>query len=141
LVREALNNFETVAKARKISIKEELPRKLPEWKTDPDLAVQILINLIDHALQFAKKEAKVIVKADGKEIQITVMDDGPHIPNEEPGVIFNKTVPIYRPLGSVGHRGTGLILAICKEKARWLHGRMCVENHPDGAKVHLILPK
>ena len=141
LVREAVNDFETVAKGRNISLKKELPKNLPAWKTDPDLTIQILTNLIDHALQFAKKEAKVIVKENGNEIQITVVDDGPHIPNEEPGIIFSKTVPLYRPVGSVGHRGTGLILALCKEKVRWLKGRMWIENLSDGAKVHLVLPK
>ena len=141
LVKDAVNDFEIVAKARKINLKKELPKNLPEWKIDPDLTIQILTSLIDHALQFAKKEAKVIVKENGNEIQITVVDDGPHIPNEEPGIIFSKTVPLYRPVGSVGHRGTGLILALCKEKARWLNGRMWVENLSDGAKVHLVLPK
>ena len=51
------NDFEIVAKARKINLKKELPKNLPEWKIDPDLTIQILTSLIDHALQFAKKEA------------------------------------------------------------------------------------
>lgn len=141
LVKDTMFHFEGMARARKIDLKNETPNNLPEWKTDPDLVAQILTNLLDHALQFAKKEAKVVVHSNGDGMHVTVMDDGPHIPNEEPGIIFNKTVPIHRPVGSVGHRGTGLILALCKEKVRWLNGRMWVENDAHGAQVHLVLPK
>ncbi len=140
LVKEVVDNFETVSRTRKIDLSMESPKNLVDLDTDADLTSQILTNLLDHSLQYAKKEAKVVVQLVKEGIQVTVMDDGPRLPREEPGIIFDKMVSTNKSAGSVGHRGTGLILAMCKEQIQWLKGKMWVENRSQGASVHFLLP-
>ena len=84
---------------------------------DAVLLCEMLRNLIDNAVRYCPEAAQVTVRI-GTEpnhgaIRLDVEDDGPGIPPEERGRVFER---FYRVLG-VGGEGCGLGLAIVKEIA------------------------
>jgi signal transduction histidine kinase len=99
--------------------------EVAELRTDPALLRQILLNLLANAHDATGPEGHVTLAAvrhDG-EVQIRVADDGPGIPAEDRGRIFE---PFYTTKGR--GRGTGLGLSICRELARALGGTIVLES-------------
>lgn len=75
-------------------------------------------------------------------IQVSVIDNGPGIPEEEQSQLFNKFVQLHRPQGGSGYKGTGLGLAICKQIVELHEGGIGVESSEGmGTKFYFNLPK
>jgi signal transduction histidine kinase len=113
--------------------------------TDPQLAMQILGNLIDNACKYAANgsSAKVALHAaNGRDvICFDVEDDGPGITRRDRRRVFRP----FRRGRSDGTRktgGVGLGLALAKSWARLLGGRLdLLPNAPaGGARFRLALP-
>ncbi len=135
----------------------QVPDRLPEVNADADLITQVVGNLLDNALRFARE--KVLVKvsevdydADGviqrgrpegsgrHGIMVSVIDDGPGMTDGQMSKLFTKFVQVGRPSGA-GYKGTGLGLAICKEIVSGHGGRIWAESgHGKGARFHFVLP-
>jgi signal transduction histidine kinase len=110
---------------------------------DPDMLSQVLHNLLDNAMRFAKSKVEVSVSAPTPDqVQVTVIDDGPGIPKERLPELFDKFVQVNRPKGGSGYKGTGLGLAICHEILRLNEGRIWVESEPgSGTRFHFVVPR
>ena len=98
---------------------------IPSAAFDKDAVVQIVINLIDNAIKYAKDaEEKVIyvrTGCDGKYLTIEVEDHGPGIPNRQREKVFDA---FYR-IGDESTReaaGTGLGLALVRKFAQAHNG-------------------
>lgn len=104
---------------------------------DADAVMQIVINLLDNAIKYARdaedKTIFVRTKTDGKYVQIEVEDRGPGIPRNERTKIFEE---FYR-IGDESRRettGTGLGLALVKRFAEAHRGGVAVfAANPCGA--------
>lgn len=165
LVGEIVTECQRVAQEKDILVESLLPEGLPTVLADSDLINQVVTNLLNNALRFAK--TKIVVRGavssaeDGNDlrtylpagghgalkrldtrfVQISVIDDGPGIPKGRIGDLFNKFVQINRPEGGSGYKGTGLGLAICKEIIERHHGKIWAESDVgQGAKFHFCLP-
>lgn len=85
---------------------------------DQRLLGELLSNLIDNALRYGQTAGRVsVIVEGGSQPKLSVVDDGPGIPEEERLRIFER---FYRVPNSSGE-GCGLGLAIVEEIAR-LHG-------------------
>jgi two-component system sensor histidine kinase TctE len=85
---------------------------------DPVRLRELLDNLLDNAIRYTPDGGRVTVRvAAAPAPAVTVNDDGPAIPPEERGRVFER---FHRLLGS-SRDGSGLGLAIAQEIAR-LHG-------------------
>jgi two-component system sensor histidine kinase CiaH len=111
-------------------------------KADP-LLIQILINnLLDNAVKYSPRSAAVEVKLalGTTNIEMSIADQGPGIPDEEKGKIFKR---FYR-IGNESVRttqGTGLGLYHCKKITTDHRGSIRVsDNHPVGANFIVQLP-
>ena len=115
---------------RKIAIQEEVAKGLPPLYADPELCVQVLNNLLDNALRYARTKVRVLAEAsaDVRRVRFSVMDDGKGIPPDRVGDLFNKFVQVDRSRKGDGYKGTGLGLAICKEIVERQEGRIWVES-------------
>lgn len=166
LTREVIEGFRLVAREKQLAIEDNLPANLPSISADPDLFIQVLNNLFSNAVRFAKN--RIFVRAQEAEnpsfdgqtqrspragnektavltarkcVQISVIDDGPGIPQDRLHDIFNKFVQINRESHGTGYKGTGLGLAICKEIVERHGGRIWVESEEGhGAGFHFTLP-
>jgi signal transduction histidine kinase len=104
------------------TLTEQIDPKLPTIEVEADRIRQILVNLITNAHDYSPEGAKIEVKArvDDDEVEVSVIDDGPGIPETQLEHIFERFVRGDAGLTQrVG--GTGLGLAISKSLVE-LHG-------------------
>ena len=115
---------------------------LPLVKCDPDLIAQVLRNLLDNALRFAREEVVIAAAKTGSDhITISVTDDGPGVPEEHIPELFIHFKRLDAPKPGSGPKGTGLGLAICKEIIESHHGSIRGENAAGtGARFSFDLP-
>lgn len=98
-------------------------------------------NLIDNALKYSGKDAKVTVEkanVDGKYVSLRIIDYGPGIPKTELKRIFKR---FYRVPGALATRvkGTGLGLFIVRAVAKRHGGRVWAESEGPGHGATFVL--
>ena len=124
-----------------IRIETSLAASAPVALADAEQIKRVLVNLIDNGIEalLESRTARVITvetrENPAREIvEVVVTDNGPGIPRNDRGRIFE---PYY----STRRHGTGLGLAIVSRIAAEHHGRIRVtENLPHGACFILELP-
>ncbi len=87
---------------------------LPLVHLDFALIEQVMINILDNACKYSPGGSRIViqVKLEGRRISITVIDQGPGIPEGERDRVFDM---FYRvKTTSQQTSGTGLGLAICR---------------------------
>lgn len=145
LVRRSVRAFRLVAGKRNILVQQELPAELPFIDADPDMFSQVLANLLDNALRFAK--SRIVVKAGvatnmAGHVVFSVSDDGDGVPADKVSELFNKFVQVQRRADRSHYKGTGLGLALCKEIVERQGGRIwaSVGAGEGGARFEFALP-
>ncbi|MFF2179212.1 sensor histidine kinase [Lysinibacillus sp. NPDC058147] len=101
-------------------------------EADELLLKRILDNLITNAKKYTPEGTKVIVEAQhiGKEIVLTIADQGPGIPQEELDNLFER---YYRGTNTTDDTtGTGLGLAITKQLIDLHGGTISVQSGAEG---------
>jgi len=111
---------------------------------DEDFLTQILINLVDNALKFSRhSEPKEVVircaRERSGELSISVRDFGPGIRPDQMKKIFRL---FYRAGSELTREtvGTGIGLALVRQLALRMNGRVDVINRAPGAEFQLFLP-
>jgi len=144
ILDDLIKNYETQVKQKGIQLILDLPHYLMPCYADSDLLVQVLHNLIDNALRFAK--SKIIIKCQDivgdqkNQLQISIIDDGVGIEKSHQSVLFNKFEQIHRPMGGSGYKGTGLGLALCKEIIELHQGKIWMESEVGcGSRFHFLI--
>ncbi len=120
----------------------DLAGDLPMLALDFVLTEQILVNLLDNAAKYSPTDTVIDVRARrvADAVRIEVLDQGPGIPADELGRIFDK---FYRVQNSDRQRaGIGLGLAICRGFAEAQGGTIEAANRIDekGAVFTLEFP-
>ncbi|MBI5631240.1 MAG: hybrid sensor histidine kinase/response regulator [Elusimicrobia bacterium] len=118
LLQNAAARLEEAVRDKRLSLKIESPEELPQVQADPELLDEVIDNLLNNAVRFAKSRVtlRAIPSAEGPggaAVIVEVLNDGEPIPTERMSELFNAFVQLARPHGS-GHKGSGLGLAICK---------------------------
>jgi two-component system sensor histidine kinase BaeS len=106
---------------------------------DPERLAQIVANLVENALKYAKSVVVVdVARVDGR-LRIRVDDDGPGIPNAERERVFER---LYTARGTPGRKvGTGIGLAIVHELAVAMGGDAAAAPlAPAGTRFVVTLP-
>ena len=114
LIREVIEIISPIALDKEVAIHFDASGELPVTM-DLERIEQVLVNLIDNAIKFSDRQARIDITASQDEVSIIVAikDHGPGIEEAYLDTIFEKfsTAPSGRH-GST--EGTGLGLAICK---------------------------
>jgi signal transduction histidine kinase len=115
---------------------------VPDVRGDPAKLHDALRNLVANAIMYAPEHTTIAidVRREGPMIAIEVSDQGPGIPDEDLGRVFER---FYRVDKSRARDpgGTGLGLAIVKHLVELHGGRVRVDNRPDGgARFTMTLP-
>jgi signal transduction histidine kinase len=98
-----------------------------------------LSNLIDNAVKYGKR-AHATIRSTPQEVEITIDDEGPGIPEDELARVFQ---PFYRVEGSRSREtgGIGLGLAIATSIIQTHGGKLILSNRPEGGlHARLTLP-
>ncbi|MCX8062527.1 MAG: ATP-binding protein [Anaerolineales bacterium] len=120
-----------------VQIDDNVPKVLGDWRA----LEQVFMNLISNAMDAMSQEGGVLsvrVKRNYSEtlrpqVEITVTDNGPGIPEE----IRDR---IFQPFVTTKPHGTGLGLPITKRIVTAHHGTIKVSSFPGGTVFHVYLP-
>lgn len=140
---ETLGLVEQIAAKHNVVLKREIDPQLDFIEADRQRFRQILLNLLDNAIKFSKKEGgtvTLIAKKDGDTAQFSVSDTGIGIKEIDIGKLFNMFKQVDTGV-SRRYPGTGLGLAISKQLVE-LHGGMIIvaSNYGEGSTFTLFLP-
>jgi two-component system sensor histidine kinase BaeS len=124
------------------TLSEAIDTGLPPIYVEPDRIRQILVNLLTNAHEYSPDGASIGVSARtfGAEVEISVSDNGPGIPEDQLGRIFER---FTRGDAGLTQRvgGTGLGLAISKSLAEAHGGSIVAESTVgQGSTFRLRLP-
>jgi two-component system, NtrC family, sensor histidine kinase HydH len=124
------------AAAREIQMVADVETALPPFTADPVRLTQALMNLVINAMQAVEKKGRIEVSVRRAEeaIRVRVCDDGPGIPAEKLGSIFD-------PYFTTKAEGSGLGLWIAQQIATAHGGSLQAQNGPvRGAIFVMLLP-
>lgn len=123
----SMNNL--LSSRKSITVVAQINGKIPVVSLDSAKVEQILNNLISNAANFSNPGSRVYVELSSSETEvvISVRDEGPGIPEQELGKLF-------QPFGRIsvkstaGENSTGLGLAIVKKIVNGHNGNVWVES-------------
>lgn len=119
-----------------------VPDDLLMAKMDPQLIVQVLINLTDNAIKYTPAGSSIAVSAQrsGETVRVEVADDGPGIPDAAKEKLFEMFYTAQAKRGD-GRRGLGLGLSLCRSIVEAHGGQIGVrDNNPHGTVFWFTLP-
>lgn len=134
LIDESIDRMVDQSERYSIKIVRHVPEKLMVL-CDRDLAQRVLVNLMHNALKWSPKDDAVTISAsnDGEEITITVIDNGPGVPEDKVDRIFERFYQVDASRSRSRGEGTGLGLAICRHIVEAHGGRIWAESNRGGA--------
>ncbi len=140
LAESTVASQRATAMTRAVLLASELPGNLPSVLVDRAAIEQVLVNLIDNALDAAGTDGRVYVatRMVGASVELVVEDSGRGIPDALVPRIFE---PFFTTKGP--GRGTGLGLSVSQGIAEQHGGSLRLENRPApgiGARFILSLP-
>ena len=153
IVRTVATMLELKAAQRKITLRIEAPAQLPPVQGDEDQLAQVVQNLVDNAIKYAREQTEVTITLDvtaaetgdlrtraPRTMRIAVRDRGEGIAK---GHLPRLTERFYRvdAARSRALGGTGLGLAIVKHIVNRHRGRLLIESDVgQGSTFTLVLP-
>ena len=143
LLEECADGHRTDATAKGLHFTVELADDLPDsFVIDPTRLRQISNNLLSNAIKFtASGSVTLSARRSGTGIEIAVRDTGPGIPAEHREIIFEKFKQLENFL-TREHGGTGLGLALVKQLAENMGGRVTLESEVGrGSTFSIFLPE
>jgi two-component system sensor histidine kinase CreC len=134
LANGVVASLDPLAQVKGTTLHNRVPEALAVWG-DPFLLHQALANLVQNAIDFSPRGAPVEVAAApaGRDVEVTVRDRGPGIPDFALDRTFEKFYSLRRP--DTGKKSTGLGLSFVREIAQLHRGSAALANHPDGGAV------
>ena len=129
-----------ITKKIDISINLKLPKNKIEVLGIGDRIAQVFYNLIDNAISFSKAghSIDINVSTTKSDAIIEIRDEGPGIPKENLGRIFERFYT-YRPEEKIFGNNSGLGLSICKQIIKSLNGTIIATNRLGGGAVFTII--
>jgi len=138
MIGETVEAFAPLAHSRRVEVDTRLAEGLAATM-DPARFRQLLLNLLDNAVKFGPpgQHIGVTLERTGEHGLLRVTDQGPGVPESEREAIWE---PYYR--GASAERaavgGSGIGLAIVKDAATRMGGRVGVEAAPGGGAVFFV---
>jgi PAS domain S-box-containing protein len=134
LLREAALLHESVARAHGIALRITPPSPDAPVLADRERLMQVFSNLIGNAIRVSNDGGGIVLQAaiQGDDVRFTVADDGPGVPDDLRGRLFE---PFVTGEATRGTGGVGLGLFIASAIVAAHGGRLSVENRPEGGAV------
>ncbi|NDP62748.1 sensor histidine kinase [Polaromonas sp.] len=128
LLSRAVETTAEMFRERQCEVQLHLPPHVPHLRADPDRLLQVVLNLLSNAVKFVPVPGgRVVVSlaSDVSGLTVRVLDNGPGVPAEQQGLIFER----FRQGGDGLNRpqGTGLGLPISRQIVEHFGGRLWLE--------------
>ncbi len=142
LIADLKQDFEPQAKSKSITLRFDIPPKLPVLKGDRDKIMLAAHNLLGNAVKYTPEGGQVSMRVEESAGQLAMefVDNGIGIREDEHEKIFDK---FYRAKDKriANITGSGLGLALAREVARLHGGDIVVRSQMDkGSTFILTLP-
>jgi signal transduction histidine kinase len=136
VIDSALAALEAVAMQHKVRFEVEVPQEL-EVMADPSRLHRVFLNLVQNSLDVLPDGGRVRIRAESEHqwAMVEVVDDGPGIPAEVRGQLF-------QPFTSHGKKyGLGLGLALARQTVLDHGGDLWASHERNGARFVVRLPR
>jgi signal transduction histidine kinase len=133
LVERAARIVEAPAKSAAIELRFEPSKTHASVRVDPELTVQVLVNLMLNAIEAMSPAGRltVSVATHAREVEIRVRDTGPGIPPD-------LRTEIFRPFYTTKPQGTGLGLPISQKIIQRHGGSLRTESTSGGGTTFVV---
>lgn len=133
LVRGAVREIGPLAAESDVSLRADVPARLPAVCADAQRVRQVLGNLLGNALKFTPRGGEVVVSARAWRscVRFRVRDSGPGVAPEQRAHLFD---PFWQG-DPHDRRGVGLGLSIAREIVQSHGGRIGASTPPSGGTV------
>ena len=141
-LRKSIKFNQIIAAHKEIKLILNIPHPIPDLYIDPVKMEQVVNNLVSNAIKYSHHNTKVTISAfsTGKEVAISIQDQGQGIPANELDKIFTPFAKIS-VASTAGEKSTGLGLSIVKKIITGHLGRIWVESQVGAGSVfHFTLP-
>lgn len=128
VVEEVAEELRPVADEAGLALLVYPPAQPAYARVDPDRLDQVLANLVENAAKYATTTIKLGTFTNGSEARLVVEDDGPGIPANELGRIFDRHYSDDRHARPGRPRGSGLGLAIAAELSAAMGAAVMAES-------------
>lgn len=138
IVRRACDVVHTYLTRQRVTIRQVLDERLPQVIVRPLEIEQVLVNLIQNAVEATDGPATITVRTAGAtgSVRLTVLDEGRGMTDEQKERLFD---PLYTT--RKGQGGTGLGLSVSKRIVTSHRGSITVESAVgEGTTVAVTLP-
>jgi len=117
-----------------VALREERAPEAAPVRVDPELMVQVLVNLMLNGIEAMNQGGTLTVSLARRfpDVWIGVRDTGPGVSPPARGDIF-------RPFFTTKHQGTGLGLSISQQIVARHHGALRVEDAPGGGAIFIVV--
>ncbi len=143
VLNETINLIKENAETHNVILKCEIDHQLDVIEADQQRLKQILLNLLNNAVKFSKKEGGTVTltaKKEGDMAQFSVSDSGIGIRDVDMGKLFNMFQQVDTG-NTRQYSGTGLGLAISKQLVELHGGSIMVESeYGKGSTFTFLLP-
>ena len=142
LVESVVARFEPRTLDGQTRLTTDIAPGLPLVLADADALAEAVQNLVDNAFKYTgtEKRIAVAVKRVGRDVEISVSDNGPGIARADQNRIFDSFYRVDDRL-SRATEGTGLGLALTRHIVHGHGGKIRVESEPGrGARFVVTLP-
>jgi len=142
MIEESVSEIADEAKKKKIMIRVDLDKNIPEIKIDPKRFHGVIENLLSNAVKYnlAGGKAKISAKYKGGGIQIKVADNGIGIPESDQKYVYSK---FYRAENAKKSdtTGSGLGLFVVKSYVEEWGGKVRFQSiEGKGSTFYVELP-
>ena len=141
-IRNIIDLYAINAKNKKISIQLMIPPEIT-LTYDVKMISTVIRNLLTNAIKFTYQGGLIIINTEdeGKEIKVSVKDNGVGISQERIQKLFDLT-EYFSTKGTAQESGTGLGLILCKEFVEKHGGKISVETEMGkGSTFSFTIPK
>jgi two-component system sensor histidine kinase GlrK len=144
VVKQVVEEFSLKAVERQIHITVESDAPGIPVICDADRMIQVIGNIVDNALKFSPQNSTIRIEvshnltASVPTATISVSDRGNGVPDDHKQKVFQKFHQILGRGKRTAGQGVGLGLAICKTIVDAHHGRIWVEDNPEGGSVFRV---
>ncbi|WP_079505474.1 ATP-binding protein [Mesobacillus jeotgali] len=139
IIENSISLVEHQLKKQRIQLELRVAEELPMVTGDGLKLMQVIVNLINNAVDAMESEGKLVISAtvtDSETVSIQVTDRGHGIPAEAMDKLFD---PFFttKPIG----KGTGLGLSVCYGIIQQFGGNIMIDSKPlEGTTVEIQLP-
>lgn len=140
IITEALHHINNKSGTHKI--KTINSDEIALVNVDARLIIQVVINLVDNAIKYTPEGSEIVIKTKvcGKNVEVSVADNGCGIPDESKSKVFDM---FFSGANSIAdsRRSIGIGLSLCKSIVTAHGGKIFVsDNKPQGAVFTFTLP-